>query len=82
MACVAIGPRGFGESCTMAAPPPPGTGVDDCGKGLACSAGVCRKVCDEQGGEPMCEAGFACMRDAELFFIGDEYIAGVCVPAN
>jgi hypothetical protein len=39
-ACVAIGPRALGESCTIDA-----AGIDDCGVALYCLGSVCRRAC-------------------------------------
>jgi hypothetical protein len=44
--CRAAGPRAVTQSC--------GGGSGSCNHGLACLSGICRQVCDPEGGEPSC----------------------------
>jgi hypothetical protein len=63
--------------------PPAQGGYDDCIQGHYCFSsddvtGICKQICDQQGGLPMCGTGFACQLYEGLFGpIGME-AAGVC----
>src|SRR5574338_400274 len=50
------------------------TGYDNCAKGSVCSqyrtpgnAGVCKQLCDQQGGTPTCDASHVCVTYSQLF---------------
>jgi hypothetical protein len=69
---------------------PGAAGYDDCGAGLVCSAfgasgtqGICKAICDNQGGNPMCDANHACVTYSRLFATGtaSPAAAGVCDPS-
>jgi hypothetical protein len=66
------------------------TGYDDCAKGSVCSqyrtpgnAGICKQLCDQQGGTPACDANHVCVTYSGLFSSGstDPAAAGVCDKA-
>jgi len=66
------------------------TGYDNCAKGGVCSAfgtpltpGICKQICDEEGGSPMCDTDHTCVTYARLFSTGatSPNAAGVCDPA-
>ncbi|HEY5925312.1 MAG TPA: hypothetical protein VIV11_26695 [Kofleriaceae bacterium] len=74
-----------GDACMYGAPG--ATGYDNCAEGLVCSSvlafsepGVCKQICDPQGGQPLCDAQHACVTYPELFSTGDTTpaAAGVC----
>jgi hypothetical protein len=77
-ACVPDGKVQVGCACTVG--PTGSTGYDDCVKGSACVGGVCKSICDPQGGSPMCDAMHACSRYAGLFETAGMIVAGVCDP--
>jgi hypothetical protein len=83
--CAPDGTALVGEVCEFGAAG--ATGYDDCKKGGVCSAfatpgssGVCKEVCDNAGGDPMCDATHACVTYAKLFSTGatSPAAAGVC----
>lgn len=88
---VTCGPSGsaaVGEPCDfgLARDDSDGCGtaiVDNCVRGAVCSGGVCKPVCDNEGGDPMCGSDQACVVDPTLFSTGSSTpaAAGVCVPA-
>jgi len=54
-------------------------GSDNCGKGLYCTGGVCKPVCDLNGGAPTCGANFACQPYANTFGnLNETPHAGIC----
>lgn len=55
-------------------------GPDPCVEGAECVDGVCRQICDNQGGAPGCDAAQACVEHQGLFQDGTATIAGVCEP--
>ena len=65
---------------------PPGCdGYDNCADGLVCSdrsgaIGICKQICDQQGGQPTCDAQHACVVYPGLFNTGDSTpsAGGVC----
>ncbi|MDX2091920.1 MAG: hypothetical protein SFX73_28920, partial [Kofleriaceae bacterium] len=74
----AAAPKAIGTACT---PPPPGPmGYDDCAKGSVCLAGVCKQICDVNGGAPTCDENHSCTRYADFFEVGGNAVAGVCDP--
>jgi hypothetical protein len=55
------------------------TGSDNCGRGLYCNSGVCKTVCDPEGGAPFCGNDFACATYRHGFGnVGENPVAGVC----
>lgn len=83
--CAPDGTAALGATCMFGAPG--ATGYDNCVKGLICSnyrggSGVCRQICDNQGGAPMCPAGNVCNTYSGLFSTGDTTpaAAGMCDP--
>ncbi|MBP9086293.1 MAG: hypothetical protein KBG15_09240 [Kofleriaceae bacterium] len=57
------------------------TGSDNCGKGLYCNSGVCKTVCDPNGGAPLCGENLACANYVNTFSNqGEAAKAGVCDP--
>ncbi len=81
--CVPDGTAAAGDACMFGAPGE--AGFDNCSKGTVCGnyrggAGVCKKVCDQQGGEPMCASTHVCVTYSGLFSTGDTTPAagGVC----
>ena len=78
--CGPVGTKALGEPCGFTRPMVCGGFVDDCGRGAACTDGICRAICDHQGGSPACEAGMTCERVPGLFAYGGAQHAGTCVP--
>ena len=83
--CVPNGTAAVGAACMFGAAG--ATGYDDCAKGGVCSAfgttgqaGVCKTICDNQGGDPMCDATHVCVTYSKLFSTGSTSpaAAGVC----
>jgi hypothetical protein len=81
--CAPMGARDVGESCMYG--PPGCDGYDDCKKGFVCGdyrggEGVCKQLCDQQGGFPMCDAQHSCVTHSGLFSTGETTpsAAGVC----
>ena len=83
--CVPDGSVAIGQPCSFGPAGP--SGYDDCAKGGVCSdyggSAVCRAVCDNQGGEPTCDATHACFIDPRLFSTGNTspHAAGVCLES-
>ena len=83
--CAPDGTSAAGAACTYGAAGT--TGYDDCAKGSVCSAfiqpgvaGVCKQICDQQGGTPMCDASHTCVSYSQLFSTGETtpVAGGVC----
>jgi len=84
--CVADGTAAVGAACSFGAAG--ATGYDDCQKGGVCSSftssgsanGICKQVCDNAGGDPMCDANHVCVTYSKLFSTGasSPAAAGVC----
>jgi hypothetical protein len=81
--CAPDGSKAAGDACTFG--PAGATGYDDCQRGLVCSAyrggaGVCKQICDQQGGQPGCGDGSVCLTRPGLFETSDTTprAAGVC----
>jgi hypothetical protein len=83
--CVPNGAKNVGDACTFGAAG--ATGYDDCKAGGVCSAfgtpgtnGTCKQICDNQGGNPMCDASHVCVTYSRLFSTGatSPAAAGVC----
>jgi hypothetical protein len=81
--CAPSGTAAVGDPCMYGAPGV--TGFDSCQKGLVCGnfrggAGVCKTICDQQGGSPMCGAQDVCVTYSGLFSTGPTTPAagGVC----
>jgi hypothetical protein len=92
--CVADGFVALGESCIYVPHTAQGfcsdSGLaDNCVKGTVCSPvgsdapGTCKAICDNQGGNPMCDATHACVVEPGLFNTGASSPAagGICNPA-
>ena len=86
--CAPDGTAAVGATCMYGAAGV--TGYDDCAKGNVCTAfgnpanpGVCKQLCDQQGGAPMCDADHVCVTYADLFDVGENTpaAAGVCDQA-
>ncbi|HEY5925315.1 MAG TPA: hypothetical protein VIV11_26710 [Kofleriaceae bacterium] len=83
VSCAPDGSAAVDEPCMYG---PPGVlGYDNCKKGLVCGdyrggTGVCKQICDQQGGAPMCDAQHACVTYPGLFNTGDTTpsAGGVC----
>jgi hypothetical protein len=82
--CTPDGTAHNGEACQFGAAGP--TGYDNCIEGMVCSdyrggTGVCRDICDPQGGNPMCDATHGCVSYLGLFSDGTTApSAGLCAP--
>lgn len=85
LGCAPDGTKAVGDACTFGAAG--ATGYDDCAKGGVCSqygqpgqAGICKQVCDQQGGQPTCDDTHVCVTYADLFDVGENLPAagGVC----
>jgi hypothetical protein len=74
----AAAPKQIDEVCTD--PPAGPMGYDDCAKGSVCLAGVCKQICDVNGGDPTCDTNHSCTRYADFFEVGGNAVAGVCDP--
>jgi hypothetical protein len=81
--CAPAGAADIGDPCMYGFPG--ATGYDNCKGGLVCSnysggAGVCKQLCDQQGGQPRCDAQHVCVTYRHLFSTGDSTpaAAGVC----
>ncbi len=86
--CAPDGVAAAGEPCTYGAAG--AAGYDTCVHGAVCSsygqagsAGVCKQICDQQGGPPTCDAAHACAVEPRLFSTGASAppAAGVCETA-
>ena len=81
--CVPDGTATTGMACQFGAAGP--TGYDNCVKGTVCGnftggPGVCKDICDPQGGAPMCDQSHACEAYNGLFDEGGIPVAAVCDP--
>ena len=83
VACAPMGAADEGEPCQFG--PPGCDGYDNCKGGLVCSnyrggTGTCRRICDQQGGNPTCQPSDACVTRSGLFSMGDTSPAagGIC----
>jgi len=74
------GAIGLAIGAACATPPAGPQGYDSCVRGSVCVGGVCKQICDNQGGDPMCDQNHACQRYAGLFEAGGVTVAGVCDP--
>jgi hypothetical protein len=81
--CAPDGTAAIGDACMYGAPGT--TGYDNCAKGGVCGnyrggAGTCKKVCDQQGGNPTCGETHVCVTYSGLFSTGETSPAagGVC----
>lgn len=83
--CEAAGSAAVGAACMFGAAG--ATGFDNCAAGAVCSAfgtpmtqGTCKQICDQQGGNPMCDASHVCVQYSRLFSTGptSPAAAGVC----
>lgn len=76
--CAPNGGLAIGAACTD--PPAGPSGYDDCVRGAVCLSGVCKQICDDQGGQPTCDQNHVCTRYADFFEVGGTAVAGVCDP--
>jgi hypothetical protein len=81
--CAPDGPANVGDACMYGAAG--ATGYDMCKRGAVCSdyqggAGVCKQICDQQGGYPECDSQHTCVVYSGLFDTGSATPAagGVC----
>ena len=84
--CAPEGDKAVGAKCTRN--PAGAQGFDDCTKDGFCKAkrelvgpggtGVCEKICDNNGGDPMCGSGAACVAYHSIFEVSAMNVAGVC----
>ncbi|MGE0550170.1 MAG: hypothetical protein AB7O24_08790 [Kofleriaceae bacterium] len=79
LGCAPTGTVQVGCACTEGPAGP--NGYDDCERGAYCQGGICRRVCDIQGGSPTCESGFSCVGYADQFEVGGTRVAGICDPS-
>ena len=85
--CAPAGSAQVGEACVFG--PAGSTGYDNCAKGLVCgryfspSPGVCKTICDPNGGAPACDDAHVCAEYSRLFYSSSSVdgVAGVCDPA-
>ena len=77
--CAPDGTVAIGTACTEGPAGP--MGYDNCVKGSVCLAGVCKQICDVDGGQPTCDQNHACTRYADFFEVGGTAVAGVCDPS-
>ena len=81
VACAPAGTVALNGSCMIGTGGMMATGSDNCAKGLYCNTGVCKKVCDPNGGEPVCGTNLACATYNNTFSNqGEAAKAGVCDP--
>jgi len=71
-------PKQIDEACAEGPAGP--MGYDNCAKGSVCLAGVCKQICDVNGGTPTCDENHSCTRYADFFEVGGNAVAGVCDP--
>lgn len=76
--CVMDGTVAVGQACMYGAAG--AAGFSNCVKGSECVAGTCKSICDNNGGDPMCDANHACSNYNNLFETSDMTVAGVCDP--
>ena len=81
--CAPAGTIATGSPCTRN--PPGATGYDDCVEGDYCfgpdagGSGVCKQICDQAGGTPMCDSSHACVTYDGVFGpSGMAVAAGLC----
>lgn len=82
--CAPAGTAALGGTCMYGAPGE--TGYDNCVGGTVCSnftgsaPGICKQICDQQGGMPACDQDHVCVIYARLFDLGETTpaAAGVC----
>lgn len=61
--------------------PPAAGGADDCKAGNICLSGMCKPICDTNGGEPVCPTNYACVRYADVLEDGGgNSLGGACEP--
>jgi hypothetical protein len=75
--CAPDGTVAVGAACMYGSPP---MGWDNCKSGGVCEGGVCKQICDQQGGAPMCDTTHSCQ--VYEGFLGPPQMeaAGVCDP--
>src|SRR5439155_9587 len=76
--CVADGTVDPDGACTFNMDP---IGFDDCKKGSFCLDKVCKEICDNNGGTPMCPSTKSCGNYSGVFgAAGQPTAAGLCDP--
>ena len=76
--CAPDGTVGVGGACSYGQPP---QGWDNCTHGSVCHDSVCKQICDQQGGAPMCNETHACVVDDGFLGPPGSEAAGVCEPS-
>lgn len=80
--CRPVGTVALGGACMIGTGGSSPQGADNCGKGLYCTGGVCKPVCDLNGGPPNCGANFTCQPYLNTFGnAGEPARAGLCDPS-
>ncbi len=81
--CAPDGTAAIGDACMYGEPG--AAGFDGCVKGAVCGnyrggAGVCKQICDQQGGTPTCDDAHVCVTYSRLFSSDSTQpaAAGVC----
>jgi hypothetical protein len=78
IACVPDGTIAVDGACQFG--PSGASGYSDCKAGSECVAGICKQICDHQGGSPKCDTNHACSRYENIFESNNMAVAGVCDP--
>jgi hypothetical protein len=78
IACVPDGTVEIGSACAYGEAGE--TGYSDCKAGGECVSGVCKQICDHQGGDPKCDQNHACSLYENIFESNNRAVAGVCDP--
>ncbi|HWO22370.1 MAG TPA: hypothetical protein VNO30_26610 [Kofleriaceae bacterium] len=78
IACVPEGIVEIDGSCTYG--PAGANGYSNCKSGGECVNGICKQICDHQGGNPKCDTNHACSRYENIFESNNMTVAGVCDP--
>lgn len=75
--CAPDGTVDVGGACTYGMPP---SGWDNCKKGGVCEGGLCKQICDQQGGDPTCDATHSCQTYEGFLGPAGSEAAGICDP--
>jgi len=76
--CVMAGTVAADQACTFNMDP---IGFDNCVGGTFCLDGVCKEICDNNGGSPMCPSDKSCGAYSGVFgAAGQPVSAGLCDP--
>ena len=76
--CAANGTVAVGGTCTYGAPG--ATGFDNCVGGTVCLGGICKTICDQNGGSPTCDATHSCQVYSGFLGPQGSEAGGVCDP--